>query len=37
MKKSLWVAIAGALAISVVAASAQEVLSANTIGYIKKE
>lgn len=37
MKKSLWVAIAGALAFSVVAASAQEVLSANTIGYIKKE
>ena len=37
MKKSLWVAIAGALAVSVVAASAQEVLSANTIGYIKKE
>ena len=37
MKKSLWIAIAGALALSVVAASAQEVLSANTIGYIKKE
>lgn len=37
MKKSLWIAIAGALAVSVVAASAQEVLSANTIGYIKKE
>lgn len=37
MKKSLWVAIAGALAISVVVASAQEVLSANTIGYIKRE
>ena len=37
MKKSLWVAIAGALAVSVVAASAQEVLSANTIGYIKKQ
>lgn len=37
MKKLLWATIAGALAISVVAASAQEVLSANTIGYIKKE
>ena len=37
MKKSLWIAIAGALAVSVVAASAQEVLSANTIGYIKKQ
>ena len=37
MKKSLWVAIAGALAVSVAAASAQEVLSANTIGYIKKQ
>ena len=37
MKKSLWIAIAGALAVSVVAALAQEVLSANTIGYIKKE
>ena len=37
MKKSLWVAIAGALAVSAVAASAQEVLSANTIGYIKKQ
>ena len=37
MKKSLWIAITGALALSVVAASAQEVLSANTIGYIKKE
>ena len=37
MKKTLWVAIAGALVVSVVAASAQEVLSANTIGYIKKE
>lgn len=37
MKKTMWIAIAGALAISVLAASAQEVLSANTIGYIKKE
>jgi len=37
MKKSLWIAIAGALAVSVAAASAQEVLSANTIGYIKKQ
>ena len=35
--KKMWVAIAGALAISVLAASAQEVLSANTIGYIKRE
>ena len=37
MKKSLWIAMAGALAVTVVAASAQEVLSANTIGYIKRE
>ncbi len=37
MKKSLWIAMAGALAVSVLAASAQEVLSANTIGYIKKQ
>ena len=37
MKKTMWIAIAGALAVSVLAASAQEVLSANTIGYIKKE
>ena len=37
MKKSLWIAIAGALAVSVAVALAQEVLSANTIGYIKKE
>ncbi len=37
MKKSLWVAMIGALAVSVVAASAQEVLSANTIGYIKRQ
>ena len=36
MKKTLWIAIAGALAASVVAASAQEVLSANAVGYIKK-
>ena len=36
MKKTMWIAIAGALAVSVLAASAQEVLSANTIGYIKK-
>ena len=38
MKKTLWIAIAGALVVSVVAASAQtEVLSANAVGYIKKE
>jgi hypothetical protein len=37
MKKSMWGLIGVALAVSVVAASAQEVLSANTIGYIKKE
>ena len=36
MKKTLWIAIAGALAASVVAASAQEVLSANAVGYIKR-
>ncbi len=36
MKKALWIAIAGALAVSVVAASAQEVLSANAVGYIKR-
>ncbi len=37
MKKTLWIAMVGALAASVVAASAQEVLSANAVGYIKKE
>ncbi len=37
MKKTLWIALAGALAVSVVAALAQEVLSANTIGYIKRQ
>ena len=36
MKKTLWIAIVGALVASVVAASAQEVLSANAVGYIKK-
>jgi hypothetical protein len=36
MKKTLWIAIVGALAASVIAASAQEVLSANAVGYIKK-
>ena len=36
MKKTLWIAIAGALAASAIAASAQEVLSANAVGYIKK-
>ena len=36
MKKTLWIAMIGALAASVVAASAQEVLSANAVGYIKK-
>ncbi|MGD9612476.1 MAG: hypothetical protein AB7V22_06195 [Kiritimatiellia bacterium] len=37
MKKLMWGLVGVALAVSVVAASAQEVLSANTIGYIKKE
>ena len=37
MKKSMWGLVGVALAASVVAASAQEVLSANTIGYIKRE
>lgn len=36
MKKTLWIAIAGVLVASVIAASAQEVLSANAVGYIKK-
>jgi hypothetical protein len=36
MKKTLWIMIAGALVASVIAASAQEVLSANAVGYIKK-
>jgi hypothetical protein len=36
MKKTLWIAIAGALAASVIAASAQEVHSANAVGYIKR-
>ena len=36
MKKTLWIAMVGALVVSVVAASAQEVLSANAVGYIKK-
>jgi predicted RecA/RadA family phage recombinase len=36
MKKTLWIAISVALAASVIAASAQEVLSANAVGYIKK-
>ena len=35
MKKTMWIAV-GMLAASVVAASAQEVLSANAVGYIKK-
>ena len=37
MKKLMWGLVGVALAASVVAASAQEVLSANTIGYIKKQ
>lgn len=38
MRKTLWIAIfTAALAGSIAAASAQEVLSANTIGYIKRE
>ena len=37
MKKLMWGLVGAALVASVVAASAQEVLSANTIGYIKKE
>jgi hypothetical protein len=36
MKKTLWILMAGALAASVIAASAQEVLSQNAVGYIKK-
>lgn len=36
MKKTLWIAMVGALAASVLAASAQEVLSDNAVGYIKK-
>ena len=36
MKKTLWIAIVGALVASVVAASAAEVLSANAVGYIKR-
>ena len=36
MKKTLWIAIVGALAASVIAASAQtEVLSGNAVGYVK--
>lgn len=36
MNKKLWILVAGALAASVIAATAQEVLSANAVGYIKK-
>ena len=37
MKKALWIVMAAALAVAVVAATAQtEVLSANAVGYIKK-
>jgi hypothetical protein len=36
MKKTMWIAMVGAFAASIVAASAQEVLSANAVGYIKK-
>jgi N6-adenosine-specific RNA methylase IME4 len=36
MKKTLWILMAGALAASVIAATAQEVLSQNAVGYIKK-
>ncbi len=36
MKKTLWMIMIGALAVSVIAASAQEVLSQNAVGYIKK-
>ena len=36
MKKTMWIAMAAAFAASIVAASAQEVLSANAVGYIKK-
>ena len=35
MKKTLWIAVVGALAASVIAASAQEVLSGNAVGYVK--
>ena len=37
MKKNLLIGVCVALVVSVVAALAQEVLSANTIGYIKRE
>ena len=37
MKKTLWIAIGAALVVSVVAALAQEVLSANAIGYVKRQ
>lgn len=37
MKKWMWGLVGAVLVASVVAASAQEVLSANTIGYIKRE
>lgn len=37
MKKKMLIGMCAALALSVAAASAQEVLSANTIGYIKKQ
>ena len=36
MKKTLWIALVGLLLAGVVAVSAQEVLSANAVGYIKK-
>ena len=36
MKKTMWIAMVGAFAASIVAASAQEVLSANAVGYIKR-
>ncbi len=37
MKKSMWVVLGAVLVLSVVAATAQEVLAVNSIGYIKRE
>lgn len=37
MKKNLWISLGSLLVMGAVAASAQEVLSANAVGYIKKE
>lgn len=37
MKKTMWVVLGAVLVLSVVAATAQEVLAVNSIGYIKRE